>query len=710
MRAIKIMMFLSLMIAGNSHARAGGIIIDGTDANEHGRFVPDIQNPSGGRNQDGWLYMQRALEALGKQAPSGNAKMVIVLGTIPGTDARDAIQSAFEHSSLVESGWDIDYKQGAEAISDWLTNISVSNTGILYITTYTETEGDLTPDEMAVINEHGSDIADFVGQAGVIDRGGALFAMAESGTDADGNQAYEWLKTVVPGILVVDKGITGVNTPIKLTIDGLRAGLPEEDTAHAIPWHDHFEFAEGSSPRLAVWGTARENEAERNIILGPPIADLEITKAASPDPVKVGSQLTYTINAINNGPNAAMAVTLTDSLPPGLKLDSIVGPADWSCNESVVGNGVVITCSTPVLQAGATKSLQITATAMCPADQSTTITNTAIINSSTFDGAQSNNTASVTVGLEGAGRATLQPSTVEFIKTKARVAGKIKKLKEETFTIKNTGCAPLNLRFASIKRTGADVTSGRISNPDDSNLFILVDDVSGDVVPLGSSIEALAVGQEKKFRVQFNPVIPEVASSTTGLHAIQVLPQDVTSRLTFTQADGPDVTLNLKGHVKPIIRLIAPKNPVRPASVRFEKSGNKAIVTFFVFNSNRDIESVEYKFFKTSGEEIPIREGDEKTSLGELAQRFVVGQSFGVMQAFVDINEHPRLATVRVTVRADAGGSDSAEASLAAATATAQSVQSNGNMVLSLPVKRLAPALKGDRSGTEKKGRRKRSL
>ena len=36
----------------------------------------------------------------------------------------------------------------------------------------------------------------------------------------------------------------------------------------------------------------------------------------SPDPVRVGSNLTYTINVTNNGPDPATGVTVTDSLPP----------------------------------------------------------------------------------------------------------------------------------------------------------------------------------------------------------------------------------------------------------------------------------------------------------------------------------------------------------------------------------------------------------
>src|SRR5262249_32097784 len=49
-------------------------------------------------------------------------------------------------------------------------------------------------------------------------------------------------------------------------------------------------------------------------------ADLEITNADSPDPVIAGTNLTYTINARNNGPGPAVFAQVNDTLPAGLTL------------------------------------------------------------------------------------------------------------------------------------------------------------------------------------------------------------------------------------------------------------------------------------------------------------------------------------------------------------------------------------------------------
>jgi uncharacterized repeat protein (TIGR01451 family) len=56
-------------------------------------------------------------------------------------------------------------------------------------------------------------------------------------------------------------------------------------------------------------------------------ANLKITKSDSPDPVRVGSNLTYTIGIENLGPAPATGVTVTDNLPKGVDLVSANGPA-----------------------------------------------------------------------------------------------------------------------------------------------------------------------------------------------------------------------------------------------------------------------------------------------------------------------------------------------------------------------------------------------
>src|SRR6476469_976260 len=55
-------------------------------------------------------------------------------------------------------------------------------------------------------------------------------------------------------------------------------------------------------------------------------ANLKVTKSDSPDPVRVGAPLTYSIGVENLGPAPASGVTVTDDLPKGVDLVSAAGP------------------------------------------------------------------------------------------------------------------------------------------------------------------------------------------------------------------------------------------------------------------------------------------------------------------------------------------------------------------------------------------------
>jgi len=232
-------------------ATAGPVIIDGTDSADHG---------SAGAG--GWLYMQKALESLGSAVNPLAAKVVTVLGVdgTVSTQARNAIQSAFGASAL-SGTWTLNFVDGAAAIGTYLSTLSTSNTGILYLGTAGEVGGDMDATELAAVTANAAAINSFVSGAGNPSLGGALWSQAESVTGA-----YGWLTTLIPGIVATDLGAGGIGTPLSLTAAGNTAfpGLTNADLSTG-PWHGGFS---GNLGGLSVLATGLDANTTRNVIIG----------------------------------------------------------------------------------------------------------------------------------------------------------------------------------------------------------------------------------------------------------------------------------------------------------------------------------------------------------------------------------------------------------------------------------------------------------
>jgi uncharacterized repeat protein (TIGR01451 family) len=127
---------------------------------------------------------------------------------------------------------------------------------------------------------------------------------------------------------------------------------------------------------------------------GPPAADLSVTKTDSPDPVKAGQNLTYTITVRNNGPDAATGVTLTDQLPRNAGYGSS-STTQGSC--SLKPSKTEVGCSLGTIASGAT----VTVTIMVKPNKKGQITNTATASAtSPPDPNTANNTATATTTVQ----------------------------------------------------------------------------------------------------------------------------------------------------------------------------------------------------------------------------------------------------------------------------------------------------------------------
>jgi uncharacterized repeat protein (TIGR01451 family) len=126
-------------------------------------------------------------------------------------------------------------------------------------------------------------------------------------------------------------------------------------------------------------------------------ADLKIAKTDSPDPVNVGSTLTYTIQVQNLGPDAASGVTVTDELPKGVDFVSATATTGQCAHKGKKVSCDLGTLSAPTIDYGNPPTL----TVLVIPRQVGTISNTASVKGAPKDPVASNNKATATTRVLG---------------------------------------------------------------------------------------------------------------------------------------------------------------------------------------------------------------------------------------------------------------------------------------------------------------------
>ncbi len=153
------------------------------------------------------------------------------------------------------------------------------------------------------------------------------------------------------------------------------------------------------------------------------VADLEVTKSGSLDPLVAGELLAYTIVITNHGPSDAANVVVTDTLPAGVTVDS-----SDACFSDVGGNRLVCTLSS--LAAGESTSLGIVVSV--PPTASGSLLNEVVVDSQTPDPTPANNDDDETTTLTSSADLSIEKAASSEIVT----AGE---LVTYTLTVQNAG-------------------------------------------------------------------------------------------------------------------------------------------------------------------------------------------------------------------------------------------------------------------------------
>ncbi len=120
----------------------------------------------------------------------------------------------------------------------------------------------------------------------------------------------------------------------------------------------------------------------------PTRTDLSATQTAGPNPVVLSNELVYTVTVVNHGPAAALSVTLTNSLPPGVSFVS----ASLGCTNL----GGIVHCDLGGMADNAVRSVTIT---VLPTELGR-VTNVVTVSSTQFDAFPVNNTSALSVRVQ----------------------------------------------------------------------------------------------------------------------------------------------------------------------------------------------------------------------------------------------------------------------------------------------------------------------
>lgn len=215
----KILLTFAAAIALSSPAMAGPFIIDGTDADDHG-FA------NGAGNQDGWLYIQKALENISMASDlTRMQKNVAILGA-----SSTALTAATSAINAIGGGWTFTSYLGGAGVNSFFADTSGSS--VLYIAS-DGVSGGTFGDIATALTTNAANIDAFVGS------GGGLFSMGQS---------YGWLSALIPTLTVTGEFQSAIN----LTANGNAAfpGLTNADLS-AGPYHYRFNNV-GLIPILGV--------------------------------------------------------------------------------------------------------------------------------------------------------------------------------------------------------------------------------------------------------------------------------------------------------------------------------------------------------------------------------------------------------------------------------------------------------------------------
>ncbi len=317
-------------------------------------------------------------------------------------------------------------------------------------------------------------------------------------TGACGNLTTTGTTTLVNAKLT---GLLGVTLPVNpapntvvLNLAGVKVVLNEQIsvsngvttglTVNAI----HITLTKAAFNLGLLSGQIIISQSQGSMQCTPPSADITLTKTASPSSVTVGNNITYTLTALNHGPDTATNVMVSDTLPSNVTLVSVT-PSQGHCTGTTA-----ISCNLGSINSGATGTITIVATAA----SGTSITNSATVTSDVPDKNPGDNTSTVTTPVTSLNAdlgvtKTASPSAVNTGGNITYTLTVVNRGPDAATNTSVTDTLPANVTLVSItpstgQCTGTSCSLGTLNSGASATITIVVTANSGTSVTNSASV------------------------------------------------------------------------------------------------------------------------------------------------------------------------------------------------------------------------------
>ncbi len=203
-----------------------------------------------------------------------------------------------------------------------------------------------------------------------------LTANGGRGGDAWDTQAFTLANRHGPGGGGAGGVILVSGTPASLSVTGGANGVTENP---GVPYGATAGTSGISATNVPLGSSPGPNSA------AVPCTDVSITKSASPNPVRQGQTLTYTLVVTNNGPTVATGVVVNDPLPTTDVTYVSATTTQGSCSYAAP----TVTCTIGTMNVGVSATITIKVTAITPSQA----VNTAQVSEAQADALFANNFA-----------------------------------------------------------------------------------------------------------------------------------------------------------------------------------------------------------------------------------------------------------------------------------------------------------------------------